>query len=148
VERRLVESIIGDTPQADIDIKEIIAEVQKRYHLFYVFATEGSYSEADVLDDSLPGRGSYYSDGSGLHWRPLLGQNAILLDDASAVCETVAATVGLMEGAVTLDDAMDDLADVGADTKAIEATSRALATVGAGASVTASSSGELPGLDD
>ena len=46
-------------------------------------------------------------------WRDLLGQNVIELDDLDAVCETIALTVGLGEGAIDLDGGVDDLDDIG-----------------------------------
>lgn len=62
-----------------------------------------------------------------IYWRDLIGQNALKLDDADAVCETIALTIGLMEGTVDLGQGIEDLKEIGADIKAISATSKALA---------------------
>ena len=48
-------------------------------------------------------------------WRGLLGQNVIELADLGAVSETIALTVGLGEDAISLNDGLADLADVGSD---------------------------------
>lgn len=137
VSRSHVTSLIGDTPEADISTEDIFRELEKKYHTYFI-AVESGYS----FDYNLG------KPGQKGTWRDLLGERAIPLDDPEAVCETIAGVVGILEGAVTLDDAMDDMADLGFDTKAIAATGKALATVGAGANVTATSSGALPGLDD
>jgi hypothetical protein len=138
---RQAEAIIGDSLQENVPIEEVIAEVQERYNLFYLFAVQGSYDVERTL--------AVEADGDGARtWRALLGQNAIELPNAEAVCETIALTVGLLEGAVTLDDGLEDLEEIGTSVSVREATGKALATVGAGASEVATSSGELPGLDD
>lgn len=140
VPRSHIQTIIGDTVEADIDTEAIFRELEKRYHVYFI-AVESSYDfsyNLGKIDDTI-------ANGT---WRGLLGERAIPLEDPNAVCETIATTVGLLEGAVTLDDALDDLADVGADPKAIAATGRALAPIGAGAGVVAAASGSLPGLDD
>ena len=61
-------------------------------------------------------------------WRGLLGQNVIELADTDAVCEVIALTIGLGEGAVGLDEGLEDLRDVGSD--AGPAVSLALAGIG------------------
>lgn len=153
ISRQQVQALLGDADslQEDIPIQQIIAEVAERYHLFYLFASEGSYDVSTTLDDTLPssGKGAWGSgDGHGLLWRPLLGQNAIELASAEAVCETVALQIGLMEGSVTLDDGLDDLKESGLAPELVAATGKSLATVGAGGGgAVATSSGDLPGLD-
>ena len=62
----------------------------------------------------LPAGASYVGDSQVLgSWRDLLGQNVIELADLDAVCETIALTVGLGEDAISLDEGLADLADVG-----------------------------------
>lgn len=125
VDRRMVQSLIGDALQEDIPTRDIFAELQERWDVYFLFATQGSYQEDQVLSASA-------SSPDALGWRDLLRQHALVLDDAEAVCETIALTIGIAEGSVDLDTGLVDLADVGADAKAIEAAGRALATVGAG----------------
>lgn len=138
VDRKFVTALIGDGLEADIPTPEIIAELQEKWEVFYLYCSQASYSMEEVLVVEKPGH--------SLPWRQLLGQNAIVLDDAEAVCETIALTIGLCEGSIDLDAGMDDLADVGSDKKAIESASRALATVGAavgGGSATGDADGDI-----
>jgi hypothetical protein len=98
VSRSQVGAIIGDELSEDISTEAILAELKRRYHVYYI----------------LPEGSSYVGDASVLErWRNLLGQNVIELDDLDAACETIALTVGLGEDAIGLDDGLDDLADVG-----------------------------------
>lgn len=88
----------------------------------------------------LPAAASYGGDQEILaHWRALLGQNAIELDDLDAVCETIGMIVGLGEEAVDLVDGLADLADVGSDAAGV--VGKALAAVGNRRAITASDSG-------
>jgi hypothetical protein len=151
VQRTQVKRYIGDTPQDNIPIEDIIAEVSEKYNLFYVFAKEGSYMSPQVLGKV----GDNQPDGARL-WRPLLNQNAIQLDETEAVCETIALSIGLCEGAVGLDDGLADLKENGATDASVKATGEALVHIGLGSgivvggaktSAVAETSGVLPGLD-
>lgn len=141
VPRAHIQDLIGDTIAANVGTEEIFRELEKRYHVYFIAVESPSY----YFDYNLGKIGDTFQDST---WRGLLGERAIPLEDPNAVCETIAGVIGILEGAVTLDDTLDDLADVGADPKAIQAAGRALATVGAGANVVAGVSGSLPGLDD
>lgn len=141
VRKDQVNEIIGDSLQEDIPTEDIFGELKEKFEVFYLFATQGSYRPETVLPEEA-------GDDMAHGWRELLGQNALILDDAGAVCETIALTLGIMEGAVTHEDGMEDLKEVSTDLGAIEAAGKALATVGAGAVATAEASDDLPGLDD
>ncbi|GAA1794635.1 hypothetical protein GCM10009682_15460 [Luedemannella flava] len=115
VKRAEVKRIIGDDLAEDISTEAIVAELQRRYHVYYILPAGASYAgDATVLD----------------FWRGLLGQNVIELDDLNAVCETIGLTVGLEEGAIDLAAGIDDLADVGSTAGA--SVGRALARIGGG----------------
>lgn len=146
VNRKQVEKIIGDKLQEDLSTVEVFEELKRQYEVFFLFAAQGSYEPGDVLDKSLPTRSYHYSDGSKnvCYWRDLLGQNALVLDDAKAVCETIALTLGIMEGTVSLDEGLDDLREIGADKSSVKAAGKALAKVGAATSSSAVVSGTLP----
>ena len=108
-----VKKIIGDDLSEDLSTEALVAELQRRYHVYYVLPAGASYvGDRTVLD----------------YWRDLLGQNVIELDDLDAVCETIALTIGLEEGAIDLDAGLDDLADVGSTAGAT--VGRALARIG------------------
>lgn len=128
IDRRQVEQLIGDKLEENLSTAEVFEELKAKFEVFFLFAAQASYQAEGVL---YKGTGSYgYGDNNVCYWRDLLGQNALILEDANAVCETIALTLGLMEGTVSLDEGLDDLQEVGADLKAIKAAGRALATVG------------------
>lgn len=138
VSRAHVERLIGDRIEADIPTAAIFHELERRYHVFFVFVAQGSYPADYTL-------GSYTDPGS---WRGLLGERALELDDADAVCELIAATVGLTQGTVDLDDALDDLSAIGATPQAVRATGKALARINRATGPVAKSSRPLPGLEE
>ena len=137
--RRLIGGVSAEQAE-NISTKDIFEELKAKFEVFFLFAAQGSYSEADTLDGKY---GGGVRAGAAMGWRELLGENALTLDDANAVCETIALTLGVMEGTVTLEDGMTDLTDVGSDATSVAAAGKALATVGAGASVVATTSGDL-----
>jgi len=93
-----VRDIIGDDLEEDISTDAVLDELKRRYHVYYILPAGSSYARDErVLD----------------HWRNLLGQNVIQLDDLDAVCETIALTVGLGEDAIDLDTGLAHLIDVG-----------------------------------
>jgi hypothetical protein len=110
-----VRAIIGDGLQSDLPLTALLAEVTRRWDVYYI----------------LPAGASYVGDNEVLgFWRSLLGQNVIELTDIDAVCETIALTVGLGEDAVDLAEGVGDLGDVGSS--AGPAVARALAGIGTG----------------
>ncbi|MEV0273163.1 MAG: hypothetical protein HOV78_20625 [Hamadaea sp.] len=93
-----VSRVIGDRLPEPIRTEAIVAELTQRYDVYYI----------------LPAGTNYAGDRQILgFWRRLLGQNVIELDDLDAVCETIALTVGLGERAISLDQGLGDLAEVG-----------------------------------
>jgi len=93
-----VSRFVGDRLGEPIAIEAIVAELTQRYDVYYI----------------LPAGASYAGDSQILgFWGRLLGQNVIELDDLDAVCETIALTVGLGEQAISLDQGLGDLAEVG-----------------------------------
>jgi hypothetical protein len=118
VKQKEVRGLIGDGLQTDLPLPGLIAEVTRTWDTYYI----------------LPAGASYVGDSEVLaFWRGLLGQNVIELADLDAVCETIALTVGLGEDAVSLDEGLADLSDLGSD--AGPTVSKALATIGAGRSL-------------
>lgn len=114
VKRSEVRDWIGDGLESDISLADVVTEVTRRWETYYILPQGASYAgDTEVLG----------------FWHDLLGQNVIELADLDAVTETIALTVGIGEDAITLDDGLDDLADVGSASGA--AVSKALATIGA-----------------
>ena len=138
ITKEQVANLIGGGLQDDITTEEIFDELKKKWDVYFLFAVQGSYGLGeDVLPDSA-------SNDTALSWRKLLGQNAILLEDADAVCETIALTLGMMEGNIDLDAGLADLGELGTGDETKEKVGKALVTVGATATSVASVEGELP----
>ncbi|HSA50392.1 MAG TPA: hypothetical protein VLH10_09815 [Yinghuangia sp.] len=133
VKRREVEAVIGDKLGEDIPIEAIVAELQRKYEVYYILPAGSSY----VGDTEVLGR-----------WRELLRQNVIELDDLDAVCETIAVTIGLAEDAIDLDEGLGHLKDVGAVDSQVGSVSRALSAYAQGRSGALATTQALPGLDD
>jgi hypothetical protein len=114
VKPREVDAWIGDEIPQPVAVRNLIAQLTRRWDTYYI----------------LPAGASYAGDGQVLGtWRGLLGQNVIELADLDAVCETIALTVGLGEEAIDLDRGLADLQDVGST--AGSTVGQALAGIGA-----------------
>ncbi len=114
VKRKEVEKIFGDVLQADIPIREILAEAQEKFEIYFV----------------LPNLTSYYNDPKILDcWRELLGQNVLRLEDPAGISELIASTIGLSEEAVAYENLSADLNGAGANKSVAEAVALALADV-------------------
>jgi hypothetical protein len=112
-----VARVIGDELAEDIPLDDIMAELAIRWDAYYILPAGSSYAgDPEVLG----------------FWRKRLGQNVIQLDDLDAACETIALTAGLAEDAISLDDGLADLADVGSAAGGV--VGKALATLGSGRS--------------
>jgi hypothetical protein len=131
VNRAEVNRLIGDGLEADIPIAEMVKELRKRYHVFYLLPKGASYGGNPTILK---------------FWRNLLGQNVLELDDSEAVCETIALAIGMMEGTIGLRAGIDDLRDCNTSEDTLRTVSNALAKLPASL-MTAKASGGLPGLD-
>jgi hypothetical protein len=141
VDRKHVENLIGDSLQENISTEDLFRELQEKWDVFFLFASEGSYTPDQVID---AGAGDSMSTG----WRKLLNQNAIILEKAEDVCETIALTIGLCEGAIDLDEGLDHLREVGVDSDSAGRVSKALATVGGGGAAVAEIDGAFGDAED
>ena len=113
ISHQQVKQYIGDDLAEDLSTAEIVRELEEQYEVFFLFVAEGAYS----ADRILPA------------WQELLGERALILDDASAVCETIALTLGLLEGNTALEQGIEDLSAVSTDPAAVAAAGKALAGV-------------------
>jgi hypothetical protein len=121
---------IGDGLEQNIATIQIVRELQQRYHVFYLLPAAASYGgDAEILG----------------FWRKLLGQNVIELDDAAAVCETIALTIGMNEGSIDLHTGADDLEELGVDPLIVRSVTTALARLPATRAVV-KASGLISGL--
>lgn len=111
-----LESLTGDTLEADVATKEIFEELKEQYEVFFLFQKQGAYEASRILPT----------------WRKLLGENALVLEDPDTVCEFIAGLLALREGGLDLDEIAADMLDVGVSPKAIKAVGKTLAVVGGG----------------
>ncbi len=85
----------------------VVAAVNQRYHHFHIVPTHTAHGSSPDVQE---------------RWRSLLGERVLLLDDEAAVCETIALTIGLNEGALDdLERGVDDLRMAGYDDGAAQA---------------------------
>lgn len=130
IKRQEVQEVIGDGLQSDISIREMLAELQQRWHVFYL----------------IPRAGSYWKDPQVLTpWKQLLGQRVIGVEDHSAICETIAMLIGVNEG-IDLNDGIADLRDVGANKRAITVATAAVRDFASTALVRVSTVTTLPDI--
>jgi hypothetical protein len=131
VKKREVQGILGDGLERDISTKEILRELQERYHVFYILPRAASYGgNPRILE----------------FWRKLLGQNVLELEDPAAVCETIALTIGMFEGNIDLHAGTRDLKDLGVADKTLQVVTTALATIPTSLMKVKAAGGSLPGL--
>jgi hypothetical protein len=121
-DKSIVKKVFGDTPQADIPLAETVAALKERYNFYVIFPNQ-------------PGMSNYVGDTHNhTFWRDLVGQNFILLDDATTVAQTIAVAIGLNEGRLTADQATKMLQEHGSSKLQAEAAVRsAVATTPVGA---------------
>lgn len=125
VDATVVKEIFGDTIQ-DIPLADIVAEVTKMYDTYFIIPTNASGGRDTSLQE---------------YWTKLFRQKVLKLDDENLVCELIAGTIALSEGAVdSFDDLSDDLDLSDADRKIV---SKALSTVTSGGKVSNVTGGEL-----
>jgi hypothetical protein len=132
VKKHEVRQHIADGLERDIPTTDIVLELRKRFHVFFILPKAASYGgDAEILG----------------YWRGLLGQNVLELESPDAVCETIALTIGMMEGAIDLTTGLDDLKEFGAGDKNIRAVTTALAMIPTGLVSAKISGGVLGGLE-
>ncbi|HNP88432.1 MAG TPA: hypothetical protein PKK78_20015 [Kouleothrix sp.] len=113
VNKQQVQAHIGDKIERDIPVARIVAEVQERYEYFHIIPTNTAHGRSAEVQ---------------ARWHELLGERVLLLDDESAVCETIALAVGLCEGVIgDVDSGAEDLIQAGYDPNAASTAATALA---------------------
>ncbi len=105
--------VLGEPAHDDVDVRELYREVQERWHTYFILPKQSHY-----FDDQQVRR----------HWQALLGERMLLLDEPAAVCELIAVTIGMVEGAIDLVDGLVDLQNAGSAQG--NAVGRALAAIG------------------
>jgi len=136
VDVRQVRDVIGDDLQAAIPTKEILTELERMYHVFYIIPAGAAHARDSAVIDT---------------WRALLGERVIELEDLGLASETIALTIGILEDSIDLDEGLDDLRDIGADA-AVAPVGRALTRIrpdaGRRPAVTSGGPGRSPATPD
>jgi hypothetical protein len=116
-----VETIIGDHLEANYNTKDIIAEVKKRYNVFFI----------------IPNMTSYYNDPElERYWVGLLDQQHVMkLEDPDKICEMIVAAVAISEEHIGIDDIVGDLGIASDLTHALVPLSRSTGVAGYDAGV-------------
>jgi hypothetical protein len=114
VKRKEVAAHVGDGLQADFPVRDLIAELERIYDVYYV----------------LPRMTSHWNNPEVHHrWMELLGQHVLRLEDPAGICELIASTIGFAEGKVGLEGIGDDLQEAGASTSVARAVREAMVSL-------------------
>ena len=76
---------LGDGLQADLSTEDILAMASKSWEIFHIIIKQGSYCQGHLLEVRNK-------------WQKLLGQRAIVLDDANNLSELIVSTMQVNEG--------------------------------------------------
>ncbi len=124
-------ALIGDEVDGDASLEAIVAAVKEKWHVFFVIPKGTDHWGDSTLEN---------------FWSGLLGaQHVIKLEDPEAICETLAMSIGLMEGTASLDAMSADLKDVGASDAIVRVATASVGGVAkAGALAKVGTGGSLP----
>ena len=106
-----IQRTFGYTPKESLSIKEVLRLAQEKYHVFHIVIAQGSNGKDPEVHK---------------FWKDLLQEHTLILDDVEGVCELIAVTVGLNEGAFSLEVAAQELRSRSTPEKIVEATFKAL----------------------
>lgn len=74
---------MGVSEASDVTDKEILAELQKSYHVYHIHVNEGSYRDSSMVLD---------------YWKDILPENLIICEDSTQIAELIATTVAMIHG--------------------------------------------------
>lgn len=75
--------IMGYAEAEDLDVKKLLEEAQRMYHVFHIHVNEGGYRNNASIFKS---------------WKDVLGERFIVLEDHEAIGELIASTVAVIHG--------------------------------------------------
>ncbi len=84
-----IEKWFGDQPVKDMTAAELIAAVERNWHIFHIIVMEGSYMQ---------GHGMRRPEMAIKGWTDLLGQRVIQLKDHTKMAETIISVIEVTEG--------------------------------------------------
>lgn len=114
IDKHQVEELIGDKLQDNIETADLVNELKEKFECFYIMPKGTNHYGRDYVINP---------------WKALFGQNVLMLDDPTLVCELIASTIGICEEKTSLDGVVSDLIDAGTDKAAAKATSKALVPI-------------------
>jgi hypothetical protein len=117
-----LKNLLGYAQAEEVTDVQLLEEAQRLYNVYHIHINEASYRD----DPKVLG-----------YWKKMLGERLIVLDDYNAVCETIATLIAVQHGV--------DIAAVTSkfDSKIAGLVTTALATVVAGAIVSANDDGVI-----
>lgn len=124
-----VRHLIGDEIETDIPLFKLVEEVKRRWNVFMVIPAHASNGRDPRM---------------AAYWRGVIGEeHVVVLDDASAVAETMATIVGMAEGVVDVDGAADHLRDAGASAAVVLSVTGAVDKLASSTAMARASGGTL-----
>ncbi len=123
---RYIRRLIGDDVDRDVDVAALYRELAEKWEVFFILPKQTSY---------------FYDSQVRGHWKGILDERVLFLEDPAAVCDLIGVTIGLIEDVVDLDEGLADLTDVGSTATA--SVGRALALF-AGSKAPAATAVQLP----
>jgi len=115
VHRAHAHKLFGTDPQADVPLEQIVAEVQEKYHFYFVIPGGAAHGQDKAVVD---------------FWERLVGKQHVLrLAEPDDTSESIAMTIGMNEGVVTLPQAQEHLAKRGKVATAIDRLMKAIGHV-------------------
>lgn len=98
-----VRRFVGDDTGEDLDVADVYRQLAQRFHVFYV----------------LPDLTAYFNDPEvEQHWRDIVGERFVKLDDPDGVADLIAVTIGVTEDSISVDEGVADLRTAGSTTGA------------------------------
>lgn len=108
-----VRAVLGEQITEDIPTTAIFDELRRTFDVYFILPSAASHAGNPAVLN---------------HWRGLVGQQVLCLDNLDAVCETIALTVGLGTGALhELDEGLSHLDQMGST--AVDSVGQALSRV-------------------
>jgi hypothetical protein len=88
--KQQIETWFGDQPKQDYTAAELLAAVERNWHVFHIMVMEGSHVSSHY------GLGNL--DRTRKEWRELMGQHVIELADHTKMAETIISIIEVTEG--------------------------------------------------
>ena len=105
-----VSSVLGEITEVRT-VEQVVDSLKERWNVFFI----------------LPNQTSHFNDSSVRStWKKLFPEGLILLEDPSAICETIATQIGMMETDKSEDDLVADLVDYGTHAVTARSVSKAI----------------------